>query len=250
MQIQRVPNELCILLWHKLILYPARDQFLLIAVPAVERIVYSTCSIHQIENEDVVQSILPLAESHGFELETPFPRWQRRGLPVFVGGKYHSPTSQQQIFLFFYNSPCSKQLFDDFISIAKHNRPCSHLAANHLLRTDPIEDKEGFFIALFKRKQDTTHSFPQTSNRDKSSRNRGGNIRDHWAVACPPTRMFKMWLYTHSLRTRWRKNRTPPKSITRTWLFPNRNIVEANDVLTMLFRLIRQLVLIWLLIKD
>ncbi|GLT25612.1 hypothetical protein SLA2020_007320 [Shorea laevis] len=79
-----------------------------LSFPAVERIVYSTCSIHQIENEDVVKAILPLAASNGFLLATPFPKWQTRGLPVFEGSE--------------------------------------HL---HLLRTDPVEDKEGFFIALF-----------------------------------------------------------------------------------------------------
>ena len=50
-------------------------------------IVYSMCSIHQIDIEDVVKSILPLASSHGFQLATPFPRWHRRGLPVLEGCK-------------------------------------------------------------------------------------------------------------------------------------------------------------------
>ncbi|XP_028056735.1 probable 28S rRNA (cytosine-C(5))-methyltransferase isoform X2 [Camellia sinensis] len=79
------------------------------AVPAVERVVYSTCSIHQIENEDVIKAILPLAKSLGFQLATPFPKWPRRGLPVLEGSE-------------------------------------------HLLRFDPDEDKEGFFISLFVRK--------------------------------------------------------------------------------------------------
>ena len=63
-----------------------------LSFPEVERIVYSTCSVNQIENEDVVNSVLPLAESYGFELETLFPKWQRRGLPVFKGGKHRSDT--------------------------------------------------------------------------------------------------------------------------------------------------------------
>ena len=64
-----------------------------LAVPAVERIVYSTCSINQIENEDVIKSVLPIAESNGFQLAKPFPEWQCRGLPVFEGCKYYSYAS-------------------------------------------------------------------------------------------------------------------------------------------------------------
>ncbi|KAF3792510.1 hypothetical protein EJ110_NYTH11374 [Nymphaea thermarum] len=78
-------------------------------VPSVERVVYSTCSIHQEENEDVIKTILPIAESLNFHLEAPFPQWPRRGLPVFGG-------------------------------------------AEHLLRIDPADGMEGFFISLFVRK--------------------------------------------------------------------------------------------------
>lgn len=56
------------------------------AVPAVERIVYSTCSIHAAENEDVVSQVLASdeAQSGGFFLADRgevLPTWPRRGIP-------------------------------------------------------------------------------------------------------------------------------------------------------------------------
>lgn len=60
-----------------------------VAVPAVKKIVYSTCSIYQRENEDVVRAVLQYASDHDFHLRTPFPNWPQRGLPIFEGGSHH-----------------------------------------------------------------------------------------------------------------------------------------------------------------
>ncbi|KAF7424276.1 hypothetical protein PC9H_009582 [Pleurotus ostreatus] len=54
--------------------------------PAVQRIVYSTCSIHALENEHVVKEALASDEavSNNFQLapkEDVLPTWPRRGLP-------------------------------------------------------------------------------------------------------------------------------------------------------------------------
>ncbi|CAM9754456.1 unnamed protein product [Lampetra fluviatilis] len=54
--------------------------------PAALRVVYSTCSVHQQENEDVVRQAL--ADSAGaFRLVHILPEWRRRGLPVFPGAE-------------------------------------------------------------------------------------------------------------------------------------------------------------------
>ena len=51
--------------------------------PSCHRIVYSTCSIHPIENESVVSKALSLAHSRGYRLalppESPLRSWPRRG---------------------------------------------------------------------------------------------------------------------------------------------------------------------------
>ncbi|KAG5030843.1 hypothetical protein JHK82_014447 [Glycine max] len=133
--------------------------------PAVERIVYSTCSINQIENEDVIKSVLPIAESNGFQLAKPFPEWQCRGLPVFEG------------------SEC-------------------------LVRTDPAKHGEGFFIALFTRKDANfsggsnknetriSHSTPEIKNARRKKKR----------VPFVSTNLFKMWLYDSTIVKSWRSN--------------------------------------------
>lgn len=118
--------------------------------PALERVVYSTCSINQIENEDVVKSVLPIAESYGFQLVKPFPGWLCRGLPVFEGSE-------------------------------------------HLVRTDPAKHGEGFFIALFAKKDDVNLSARSIKNDNRTihSSTSTRNVRRKQPIH---TNMFKRWL--------------------------------------------------------
>jgi len=53
--------------------------------PGVKKVVYSTCSIHAQENEEVVTAALK--ENPGFHLTEALPKWPRRGLPHFSGAE-------------------------------------------------------------------------------------------------------------------------------------------------------------------
>uniref|UniRef100_A0A061RLC0 Putative methyltransferase n=1 Tax=Tetraselmis sp. GSL018 TaxID=582737 RepID=A0A061RLC0_9CHLO len=55
--------------------------------PRLRRLVYSTCSVHSRENEEVVSAVLKEAAARGLRLADPFPGWPRRGLPVFDGAE-------------------------------------------------------------------------------------------------------------------------------------------------------------------
>ncbi|XP_015736354.1 probable 28S rRNA (cytosine-C(5))-methyltransferase [Coturnix japonica] len=54
--------------------------------PAVQRLVYSTCSVHREENEDVVHAVLQELGS-AFRLVNAFPSWPCRGLAAFPGAE-------------------------------------------------------------------------------------------------------------------------------------------------------------------
>lgn len=104
--------------------------------PAVTRIVYSTCSIHAVENELVVRNVLKsdIAQRLNFKLagrSEVLPTWPRRGLPEHL-----------------------------------------QLDAEHVLRCSPGEDStNGFFVSMFIRKESvqngTTIAIETTSKRER-----------------------------------------------------------------------------------
>jgi hypothetical protein len=68
-----------------------------LSFPSVERLVYSTCSVHERENERVVMAVLARAGELGYELENAFPSWPRRGNPVFEGSERLVRTGERQV---------------------------------------------------------------------------------------------------------------------------------------------------------
>ncbi|KFP74205.1 Putative methyltransferase NSUN5, partial [Acanthisitta chloris] len=57
-----------------------------LSFPALQRLVYSTCSLHREENEDVVQAVLQ-EQGSAFRLVTAFPSWPCRGLAALPGAE-------------------------------------------------------------------------------------------------------------------------------------------------------------------
>ncbi|XP_053940764.1 28S rRNA (cytosine-C(5))-methyltransferase [Cuculus canorus] len=57
-----------------------------LSFPALQRLVYSTCSVHQEENEDVLHVVLQELSS-AFRLVDAFPSWPCRGIAAFPGAE-------------------------------------------------------------------------------------------------------------------------------------------------------------------
>ncbi|NWU97932.1 NSUN5 methyltransferase, partial [Upupa epops] len=57
-----------------------------LSFPAIRRVVYSTCSLHKEENEDVVRAVLQ-EQGSAFRLVNAFPSWPCRGVAAFPGAE-------------------------------------------------------------------------------------------------------------------------------------------------------------------
>lgn len=113
-------------------------------VPKVKKIVYSTCSIHSIENEHVVRDALtsPEARENSFVLaprNEALPNWPRRGLSdeMASNGTIEDAPS-----------------FSAFDLILLHSED-----ASSVIRCSPGEDHtNGFFVSCFIRRATETDS--------------------------------------------------------------------------------------------
>ena len=118
--------------------------------PQVTRVVYSTCSIHDEENEHVVLAALKNEEKrrlngecgpHGpFRLACALPTWPRRGREGTAPKEEEDEEEEE----------------DDDDESTSEGRcwkdGLSKEEASHLIRVDPHEDRtNGFFVALFVR---------------------------------------------------------------------------------------------------
>ena len=103
-----------------------------LTLPSLQRLVYSTCSIHQQENEDVVKAVLPEAVKLGFKLHHALPAWSRRGLPVFPGAEKLVRTGAILTLLLLY---CRRALLNFRSASADAD----------------LDGTDGFFVACFVR---------------------------------------------------------------------------------------------------
>lgn len=122
-----------------------------LSFPSLERLVYSTCSVHAAENEEVIKKVIVQAKQMGWSIGHPFKSWHRRG---------------------------KEQYQHDGIDCEK------------FMRVDPFQgdESEGFFLVLFLRSREyidnemtSTKSHrpapERTKRKKKSTRKKDANKR-------------------------------------------------------------------------
>lgn len=118
-----------------------RSEYHVTVVPSVQRIAYSTCSVHATENEHVVRQALSTEEAINgkFKLalkQDVLPTWHRRGIPEEMD-----------------NAGVSNICY---LSCSTRPEGCYFTAdAESLVRCSPGQDRtNGFFVSLFIRTSD------------------------------------------------------------------------------------------------
>lgn len=110
-RLQTLSNFQCMILRHAM------------RFPNVKRVVYSTCSVHREENEEVVRQVLA-AEPQFRLCRNPLPLWHRRGLGEYDFGMHNATPTLAVL---------------------------TGVAAD-VIRADPVEDRmNGFFVACFEK---------------------------------------------------------------------------------------------------
>lgn len=132
-----------------------------LTLPGLQRLVYSTCSVHSRENEEVVAAVLGEARERGFELAEALPGWPRRGLPVveghekLVSGGEGTLVAGWELWTEAYSAAVwDLRLSYSFTFLVMMTLHLSTNSGLHIYqaRTDMIEDgTDGFFLAVFER---------------------------------------------------------------------------------------------------
>lgn len=129
----------------------------------MQRIVYSTCSVHAIENEHVVRQALKMEEatSGGFRLaprKEVLPKWHRRGIPNEM------------------DAPGALSVVDLLLKL----RPPLRLEdAEALVRCSPGEDAtNGFFVSLIMRKRDQVEDTAEIDMKKRKMPEDGGETSE------------------------------------------------------------------------
>lgn len=73
--------------WDRLAVFQRKLLLHAMHLPGLQRLVYSTCSLHAEENELVIKAVLAEAQALGFCLAPALPQWPRRGLPLVKGSE-------------------------------------------------------------------------------------------------------------------------------------------------------------------